>query len=244
LALDPNLAVAAAHLVGNRTEEGKLVQAYQDAAKLVKRRPENAQAHFNLGYVLRYAGLLEESEHECEAAVAVDPGNYQLRSCALAYMQSGNSDRAKEFSRLDTGSEWANFTTYIMLLRENKIEEARLAIRQAPTNPYYHRDVLEACLQPAQPQGLDRIAHEMEASLLAKQDPEPLYFQGAAMAFCGKQDIALRLLRTAIERNYCSYSALQSDPLLAKLRSAPEFSQLLSAAKSWRDSFLAKRNLN
>jgi tetratricopeptide (TPR) repeat protein len=149
LALDPNLAVAAAHLVGNRTEEGKLVQAYQDAAKLVKRRPENAQAHFNLGYVLRYAGLLEESEHECEAAVAVDPGNYQLRSCALAYMQSGNSDRAKEFIRLDTGSEWANFTTYIMLLRENKIEEARLAIRQAPTNPYYHRDVLEACLQPA-----------------------------------------------------------------------------------------------
>jgi hypothetical protein len=30
-----------------------------------RRRPESAQAHFTLGYVQRYAGMLEESARQC-----------------------------------------------------------------------------------------------------------------------------------------------------------------------------------
>jgi hypothetical protein len=62
------------------------------------------------------------------------------------------------------------------------------------------------------------------------------------MAFCGQKEIALRILRTSIGRNYCAYAALQSDPMLAKLRGTPEFDQLLSAAKQCQDKFLQKRN--
>jgi hypothetical protein len=50
------------------------------------------------------------------------------------------------------------------------------------------------------------------------------------------------LLNSAIARNYCPYSALQSDPLLAKLRGTPEFSQLLSDAKECQKKFLAERD--
>jgi hypothetical protein len=78
--------------------------------------------------------------------------------------------------------------------------------------------------------------------MLAEGDPEPQYFRGALMAFCGQKEIALRLLKTSIGRNYCAYSALQSDPLLAKLRGTPEFDQLLSAAKQCQDRFLQERN--
>jgi len=38
------------------------------------------------------------------------------------------------------------------------------------------------------------------------------------------------MLKTAVELNYCSYSNLLSDPLLAKLRSDPEFNKVLTAA--------------
>jgi hypothetical protein len=77
---------------------------------------------------------------------------------------------------------------------------------------------------------------------LQEPDPEPSYFQATTMVFCGQKEIGARLLKSAIERNYCAYAALQSDPLLAKLRGTPEFTQLLSAAKECQQKFLAARN--
>ena len=97
LALDPNLIVAAAQLITNRAERGEIGNAYAEASALVKRRPDSAYAHFALGYVLRYVGLLEESAHECDTALALDRGNYQFRSCAWAFVQLGQPTRAMEF---------------------------------------------------------------------------------------------------------------------------------------------------
>jgi hypothetical protein len=50
------------------------------------------------------------------------------------------------------------------------------------------------------------------------------------------------MLKTAVEMNFCAYSNLQSDPLLAKLRGTPEFSQLLSTAQECQNRVLAQRN--
>jgi hypothetical protein len=61
------------------------------------------------------------------------------------------------------------------------------------------------------------------------------------LAFCGQEDTAVRLLKSAIDGNYCAYVALEKDPLLAPLRNTPVFSQLLSAAKQCQDTFLAGR---
>ena len=89
LALDQNLIAAASQLIVNRVDRGELGKAYESAAGLVKRRPENAQAHFALGYVQRYAGMLEESVRQCDTALTLAPGNYQFRSCAWAFMELG-----------------------------------------------------------------------------------------------------------------------------------------------------------
>jgi len=63
------------------------------------------------------------------------------------------------------------------------------------------------------------------------EDPERFYAQGAALAFAGKKDAALRMLRLAIEHNYCAYADLENDPLLNKLRATTEFAELLKAAR-------------
>jgi len=242
LALDPNRMVAAGQLITNRVERGELGKAYEAARALVKRRPESAQAHFTLGLVLRYTGMLEEATRECDTALALDPGNYQFRSCALAFMEVGNTERAMEFLRLDAGSEWAAFITPAILLRAGKLAEAREAVKKMSANPVYHRDLLEACLGLRPPSELDRIARDFETTQPAEPDPELWYYQGSILAFCGKKEAAFRMFKMAIERNYCSYSNLQTDPLLAKLRGNPEFSQLLSAAKECQSKFLAERN--
>ena len=101
LALDQNLIAAASQLIVNRVDRGELGKAYESALGLVKRRPESAQAHFTLGYVQRYAGMLEESARQCDTALTLAPGNYQFRSCAWAFMELGKFERPSNFIQLD-----------------------------------------------------------------------------------------------------------------------------------------------
>jgi len=242
LALDPNLIDAAAQLIANRTERGEIVNAYAEASALVKRRPDSARAHFVLGYVLRYTGLLDESAHECDTALALDQANYQLRSCSWAYMQLGRPQRAMEFVRLDAGSEWAARQTAFILMSEGQLAEARQTIQRTSNAPLMARDLLQACLDRQQTSQLDGAAQKIETAALAGADPEPRYWVGAVLSYCRQKDAALRLLRSAVEHNYCAYSALQTDPLLVKFRGTPEFSELLSAAKQCQNRFLAHRD--
>jgi eukaryotic-like serine/threonine-protein kinase len=230
LALDPNLVAAASQLIVNWVDRGELAKSYDEATTLVKRRPESAQTHFALSYVLRYAGRLEESARQCETAVTLNPGNYQFRSCAWAFMELGRFDRARDFIQFDAGSEWANYVMPSLLLREGKMAEAREAVKHMPIAPHYHRYLLEACLQ-GPPTELDRIANKALTMPPTEPDPELLYYQGAILAFCSKKEAAMHLLKTAITHNYCAYSQLRSDPLLAKVRPTPEFDQLLTAAQ-------------
>jgi eukaryotic-like serine/threonine-protein kinase len=230
LALDPNRIVAAGQLITNRVERGELPKAYAAAQALVKSRPESGQAHFTLAFVLRYAGMQEESARECDTALELSPGNYQFRSCAWGFMELGQTQRAMDFVRLDAGSEWAASATASILLREGKLAEARESVKKMSTAAHYHRDLLEACLGMRPASELDKITTEAETAVLAEPDPEPWYYEGTIMAFCGKPAISLHMLTAAVEQNYCSYAALLSDPLLAKMRSSKEFDAVLTAA--------------
>ena len=242
LALDPNLIPPAVQLTVNRVERREQGKAYQDARNLVKQHPESAQVHFVLGYVLRYAGMLEESAHECDAALALDPGNWQFRSCTWAFMELSKFNRARDFIRLDAGSEWANYAMPSLLLREGKVEEARKAVPQMPTSPHYHRDLLEACLGLRPSTELDRMAREAETTEPTDADPENAYYQATVLAFCGKRSAAVYLLKNAISHDYCANSQLQNDPMLVKLRGTSDYDPLLVAAKQCQQKYLAGQN--
>lgn len=236
VALDPNRIVAAGQLIANRVERGELTKAYAAAQALVKSRPESGQAHFTMAYVLRYAGFQEESARECDIALELSPGNARLRSCAWGFLELGRTQRAMDFVRLDAGSEWAAFMMPSVLLREGKVAEARESVKKISNNSQYHRDLLEACLGMRPASELDKVTAESETSVLAEPDPEPWYEQGTIMAYCGKPAIALHMLTAAVEQNYCSYSALLSDPLLAKIRGSKEFDAVLTAAHQCQES--------
>jgi tetratricopeptide (TPR) repeat protein len=240
--LDPNRMLAASQLIENRVMRGELGKAYQAAQAMVKRRPESAHAHFVMGYVYRYAGMLGRSTNECNTALALDPGNYAFRSCAWAFMELGKTERATDFVRLDAGSEWAAYVTPSILLREGKIAEAREAVKRMPTAPRYHRDLLESCLQLRPAADLDRMAQEAETSQLTEPDPEPWYYQGSLFAYCGKKQAALHLLQSAVDQNYCAHENLLYDPLLAKLRTDTAFDKVLTAAGACQETVKAAEN--
>ena len=236
--LDPNRLIAAGQLVVNQVNRADLSKAYRGAQTLLKNRPDSAQAHFIMAYVLRYAGMQEEAGRECDTALALDPGNFQFRSCAWAYMELGKTQRAMDFVRLDAGSEWAAYATFQILLREGKIAEAKTEVKRVSGDPRYHRDLVETCLGMRPASDLDQLAQHAETVVLAESDPEPWYYWGTVMAFCGKKEIALRMISAAVENNYCAYSALLADPLLGKLRSSTEFDKVLTAAHQCQVSSL------
>jgi serine/threonine protein kinase len=245
LALDPNLSIASGQIIANRTERGELARAYKNANDWIKRQPENAVAHFVMGYVLRYGGLLDESASECETAISLDSGNYLFRSCTLTFASMGNLQRARDFLRLDAGSNWAKRNLIRLFLSEGKLAEAREAAQKGPPdqrNSKFYETCLSRSSSTEPPSAeLDRAASEIEAAMLGNPDPENRYIFGTYMAFCGEKHVALRLLKTAVEGHYCAYTAMQKDPLLASLRGTPEFTQLLPIAKRCQEDFLAER---
>jgi serine/threonine protein kinase len=241
LALDPNLIVASSQLIASRTERGDLQNSYAEALALVNRWPDSSQAHFALSYVLRYAGLLDESARECDTALSLDRGDSQLRSCSWPFIWLRQSQKAMTFLELDRGSEWVARVRPYLLLGEGKLAEARESIGQAPPGIVFGRDFLQACLSTGQANQLDRIAKDFEGATIAEPDPERRYANGSLLAYCGQKDAALRVLNSAVTHHYCAYGQLQRDPLVAKLRDTPEFARLLSLAKECQMDFLAKR---
>jgi tetratricopeptide (TPR) repeat protein len=247
LTLDPNLIFASGQLITSRVERGELVKAYTDALALVDKRPQSAIAHFSLAYVYRYAGMLQESTHECDTALHLDPGNYAFRSCAWGFLYLGETARARDFVRLDAGSEWVNYVMPSVLLREGKLQQAREAVKKMPLEPRYRRSLAEACLGLAPRSELDRMAQATLNAQDMEGDPERLYYLGTILAYAGENDVALQMIRKAIERNYCSYSGLQNDPLLGTLRRGPGFADLLKAAQFCQEPIIAlqkSRGLN
>jgi serine/threonine protein kinase len=239
LTLDPNFITAAGQLIGAQVEAGELVKAYRDAKALVDRHPENATAHFTLGYVLRYGGAIEESARECDTALALDPGNYILRSCALTFDQLGNYPRALDFLQLDAGSEWSSGNAMRDYIQEGKLAQAR-EIAQKASGDLEVR-LLAACMDNPSSASAVNLAHEAATLFLADPDPEVRYVVAPVFLFCGQQDTALRLARSSVTGSFCPYTGLQKDPAWAKLRGTPEFSEILSSARKCQSDFLAAR---
>jgi eukaryotic-like serine/threonine-protein kinase len=232
LSLDPNRVMAASNLITARVERGELGRAYDAATDLVRRRPQSADAHFALSYVFRYAGMLDQAMRECNKARELDPGNFSFRSCAWAFLWEGKTDRANDFVHLDAGSEWAAWVTPYIDVSEGRIPEAREAARAMGKASSYHRDLMLACTAAERPPDFDRIVRESESSVMIEPDAEAWYRIGALMAYCGQKEPALRLLKAAVQQNYCAYSALLDDPLLKDLRKETAFSEVLTAASA------------
>jgi len=242
LSLDPNLEDAAQQVVSLDTDAGKLAQAYLEAREMVEKRPQSGFAHFTLSYVLRYASLSKEAQGECNAAMRLDPGNYQFRSCADSFYLVGQFDRAMDFVRLDAGSEWSNNVEVFTLLRAGKTTEAIARLHQLPDSGFFHTRALEVCYSSPKAPASQKLLDEFQKELSAYRDPEPRYTQAAMFNACLGNDFTARLVKSAIDSGFCAYDYLQLDPVMAGFRSSSEYPALLAQAKQCRDRFLAERD--
>jgi tetratricopeptide (TPR) repeat protein len=238
LALDPNYIPAAVNLVDLHIERGELVKSLQEAEDLVRRRPDNGDAHSILSGVFRYAGLLGESANECDTGFRLDPhtNTIGLRSCSIVFALRGNYRRAMDYINLNPASDFAKAMTTTTLLREGREKEA-LQIGPPHIPQWGSYDMLPACAEHKPPSEIAALAANVQTS----EDPEANYLAAANLAYCGQTKEALRLLKLAVEGNYCSYPAMDSDPFFARMRTMPEFAAIRAAGIACQKRFLSER---
>lgn len=238
LAADPDYVAAAAGSILSQVERGELTNAYKAAADLYKRRPDSVDAQFQMSYVFRYAGLLDEAATFCDQAFLTDAQTQTsgLRSCAVVFMLRGEYPRALNFINLDPDSEISRAVSLDMLARQNKKEDAvRVASSREPQWGGF--DLLVAYLQEKSASDIRGMAAHLEPS----EDPETNYFAAAHLAYVGETEPALLMLRAAIKGNYCSYPAMDTDPFFANLKTRPEFAELRKAGMQCQNEFVAGR---
>jgi len=100
---------------------------------------------------------------------------------------------------------------------------------------------MKACLEHHPSREIEAMVRTGEAQTMAVRDVEPKYFEASRFAFCEQRDAALRMLRSAVEHNYCSYPAVDNDPMFDSVRSTPEFAEIHTDAVECNRRFLAHR---
>ena len=147
-----------------------------------------------------------------------------------------------EYLALDAGSHWAKRSEVFSLMRQGRNAEA---LEQARTMADDITDdarvrLAEACLLKRPASEIDELSSGTRGFALS--DPEVRYTAAEIEAFCGRNQVAMVLLRQAIQDRFCSYPALDSDPLFSPLRHTAEFQEIRSAAIDCQNKFVAYRN--
>jgi hypothetical protein len=195
---------------------------------------------------LRYGGALEDSARECNKAYSLDSGDYGLRSCTNTFLMLGDYGRAAEFAALDP--EWAGATSgqrILAALYSGDRQAAVHAFAELSPNERSQRPLrseIGACLMNSA--GATDLIAKAEAEAMTNRDPEPKFIRASRVYMaCGEEAAApaLRLLKRAVEQNYCAAEALDRIPGLAPLRSKPEFQQIRTQAQRCHEAFEAHR---
>jgi len=236
--IDPNMPAVSTTI---RVEQGDLGGAYDQAADFLRRRPDVSLAHYWMGYVLRYAGLLDEAGKECDAALALDPGFNLFRSCANPFILRGDYEHAIRYIRLDENSGVGALLRMMIALRKGNTAAALAETHAVSQTGYRFADLVRIYLNHGSEAELSKAAAEVEADPRYSRDAEELYRNAEALSFCGQPEAAFRQLRKAIKGNYCSYPAMDKDPLFDPIRQRPEFAELRQTAIQCQQSFLAHR---
>ena len=239
LSLDPNLSEAEVGLILLQVGHGDDASAYARARDLVRRRPQNARAHFALSYVLRYAGLLDEATRECDAALAADPHNRTLRSCGNRLPVERESGPGRACS---TGSTRARTgrggTRRRTLLWERKLEEAATAVRRGGKG----RESPSFSFEAERPPSAIASRPRSRRARCSTSIPSSTTTWQRSSAPPGTRRPACACFEGPSRTNYVCYPSMDRDPSFDSIRKDPEFAAIRAEAIRKQKEFLARRD--
>jgi TolB-like protein/Flp pilus assembly protein TadD len=244
IALNPSLVEPRIYLANLLTDTGKVEQAVPLLRSVLKDSPNNAEAHWELGYAYRFAGMLKESVAECEKA---RENNRQVKISSSAingYLYLGEYEKFLD-SLPNNGSAYILFYRGFTEFYLNNREQAAKDFDQAyaknssmlPTNV---GRALSYSIAHENGRGL-KLLQQTEDKIEERgvSDPELIYKVAQAYVVLGDKMAALHMLRHSIGGGFFCYPYFVRDPLLQSLRGEPEFQELMQQAMHRHDQFKA-----
>lgn len=246
LAINPQQIEANVFLANFLTDTNRVEEAVPLLQAALKSNPNHAEAHWEMGYAFRYAGMLDESIRECETARQIDP-EVKLRSSAMnAYFYRG---RYADFvNSIPEGEESAFLVFYRGFGKyyAGDLKGAKADLEKAhsidPTLLFTQVGYALARVREGDRQTGIRLMSALEAKIEANEigDAEGIYKVAQAYAMCGDRAAALRVLKRSVDSGFFCYPYIAEDPLLAEIRGEKAFADILQAAKIRHEAFIKR----
>ncbi|MFZ0312638.1 MAG: protein kinase [Candidatus Korobacteraceae bacterium] len=224
------------------TDTGRVEQAVPLLRSVLKDNPNNAEAHWELGYAYRFGGMLEESVVECEKARQNNP-QVKISSAALnSYLYLGEYEKFLQSLPASDSAYilfYRGFTEYYMSHRDQAAKDFDRAFDRDPSLlPANVGKALSYSIKQDKARGV-KLLKQTEDKIEERgvSDPEGMYKVAQAYAVLGDRAAALHMLRHSIGGGFFCYPYFVSDPLLQNLRSEPEFQALLNQARQRHEQF-------
>jgi DNA-binding winged helix-turn-helix (wHTH) protein/TolB-like protein/Tfp pilus assembly protein PilF len=245
LSLQPAQLEARMFLANLLIDTGNVEQAVPLLRDGLKTNPNQAAIHWELGYAYRFAGMLQESVEECEKAREIDPLVKANGSMLNAYLYLGEYDKFLKSLPDDNNSSFVVFYRGLAEYYKKDWDQAAKDFDRAnaldPTLYTQTGKAFSYAITHRNSEGLE-ILHDLESKIQQRGvgDPEATYKIAQAYSSLGDKASALRVLRSSVEGGFFSYPYIANDPLLDTVRSEPEFTEILNAARKRHEEFKAK----
>ncbi len=244
IALNPALVEPRIYMANLSTDTGRVEQAVPLLRSALRDSPNNAEAHWELGYAYRFGGMLEESLAECEKARQNNP-QVKINSSAMnSYLYLGEYD--KFLQSLPSNDSvyilfYRGFGEYYLNEREQAAQDFDRAFDRDPALlPAAVGKALSYSIKHDNAKGL-QLLKETESKIEERgvSDAEGLYKVAQAYAVLGDKVSALHMLHHSVEGGFFCYPYFVRDPLLQSLHDEPEFQSLMKQALQRHNQFKA-----
>jgi serine/threonine-protein kinase len=245
IALDPALVAPRVYMANLLTDTGSVEQSVPLLREAIQNSPNNAEAHWELGYAYRFGGMLPQAVTESELARRLDP-QVKINSSAMnAYLYVGEYDKFLQ-------SLPVNDSPYVLFYRgfaeyyAGRMQEATTAFNRAfEQDPSLMQAAIGRALSYAisndNAAGLALLRQaEEKIEKLGVSDAEGIYKVAQAYAVLGDRASSLRMLRHSVEGGFFCYPYFESDPLLNNLRREREFAEIMAQARERHEQFKAR----
>lgn len=239
LSLNGELLSALGNLAMLYVETARIEKAVEITRQMIEINPNNASAHFSLGYIYRYAGMLNESVLEMEKAVALDPKNPEFRSIVLTYQRIGEYEKALETSKIYKESAYTLGMQGHTLFQQGKQKQAveyfdRVIAMEPDGLMALTATGMKAFIEGNIEAGLD-AARKFEQYNI--EDAEAWFFIAGLYGLLGDKEGCIRTLQRAVDGGYFNYPFMLTDSFLDSVRDDPEFQRILEMAKAKHEAF-------
>jgi serine/threonine protein kinase/TolB-like protein len=242
IALNPALVEPRVYMANLLTDTGRVEQAVPLLRSALRDSPNNAEAHWELGYAYRFAGMLEESVAECEKARQNNP-QVKLNSSAMnSYLYLGQYDKFLQSLPVNDSVYiifYRGFAEYYLNNRDQAAAEFDRAFAgDTSLLPAMVGKALSYSIKHDNAGGL-KLLQQTEDKIEERgvTDPEGIYKVAQAYAVLGDKTSALHMLRHSIGGGFFCYPYFERDPLLQSLRGEQEFQSLMNQARQRHEQF-------